>query len=70
MAVASTPIRRSGAAQLPYSAEFLWLPRYIRRAHSIKREYSVPVGCTAEAMHDLWRVRKLKRAIGRRPASS
>ncbi len=43
MAVASTPIRRSGAAQLPYSAEFLWLPRYIKRAHS------VPVGRTAEA---------------------
>ena len=70
MAVASTPIRRSGAAQLPYSAEFLWFPRYIRRAHSIRRLHSVLMGCTAEAMHYLWRVRKLKGAIGPCPAST
>ena len=40
MAVASTPIRRSGAAQLPYSAEFLWLPRYI--AGGLKCPAGVP----------------------------
>ena len=69
MAVASTPIRRSGVPNYHTQPSFSGCPD-TSDAHSIRRLHSVLMGCTAEAMHDLWRVRKLKRAIGPRPGST